>query len=61
MPVIYDYECRSCGARTELNRRPAEGTEMRHMKEDGTVCGTFRRVWTSINVNRANIRAVPRG
>lgn len=60
MPV-FDYVCRSCGASTELDRLPTDGSEMRHLKEDGTVCGTFRRNWSSINVDLSNCRAVPRG
>jgi len=60
MPVEYDYVCKTCGTTTTLDRLPADGAEMRHLKEGGTVCGTFRRVWTT-NVNLANCRAVPRG
>lgn len=55
MPT-YDYVCRSCGAATELDRLPVDG-EPRHLKEDGTVCGTFRRNWKTINVNTVNLRA----
>lgn len=51
MPV-FDYVCRKCGVKTELSERK-ENT--RHMV-DGKVCGTFRRDWASINVNRANLR-----
>jgi hypothetical protein len=53
---IYDYTCRSCGAGTELDRLPAEGADMRHLVE-GQVCGTFRRDWSSINVNTTNLRS----
>ena len=49
--AVFDYVCRTCGAKTELDRLPAEGVDMRHLVE-GKVCGAFRRDWTSINLNR---------
>lgn len=60
MAPVYDYLCRTCGAQTTLDRRPEGDAEMRHLKEDGTVCGTFRRDWKTVNLNRENIRAVGR-
>lgn len=63
MPV-YDYVCKTCGETTELNKLPAEGAVMRHVlpatkQGDGDykVCGTFRRVWSTVNVNTTNLRA----
>lgn len=50
MPT-YDYVCRTCGARTELDRLPAEGADMRHLVE-GKVCGTFSRNYKTVNFNR---------
>ncbi len=56
---IYDYRCRTCGAETELDRLPAEGADMRHMVpvkgHEGVlskVCGTFRRVYSTVNFNK---------
>jgi hypothetical protein len=55
---IYEYVCRSCGAKTELHRLPRDGVEMRHLvpiEEHPGVsrfCGTFRRDYSTINVNR---------
>lgn len=40
-----------------LDRLPAEGADMRHLKKNGSVCGTFRRNWKSINVNTTNLRS----
>jgi hypothetical protein len=57
MAAVYDYVCKKCGATTELDRLP-EGV-MRHMV-DGKVCGTFRRVWTSINVSTSNLKRARR-
>jgi predicted nucleic acid-binding Zn ribbon protein len=48
---IYEYVCKSCGAKCDLDRLPREGAKMRHLVE-GKVCGTFRRDWSSVNVNR---------
>lgn len=48
MTKVYEYVCRKCGARAELNYGK-EGT--RHLVE-GRVCGIFRRSWSSVNVNR---------
>lgn len=50
MPT-YDYVCKKCGARAELDRLPKDGATMRHVVE-GRVCGTFRRDWRSIHMNR---------
>jgi len=47
----YEYVCKSCGAKAELDRLPKDGGAFRHMV-DGRICGTFRRDWSSINVNR---------
>ena len=52
MPV-FDYVCKKCGAKTELTERKENA---RHLV-DGKVCGTFRRNWTSVNVNTTNLRA----
>lgn len=52
---IYDYVCKTCGAKTELDRLPKDGADMRHLVE-GRVCGTFRRDWKSVNVNTVNLR-----
>lgn len=60
MPVQYDYKCRACGARTVLDRLPEADADMRHLVE-GEVCGTFRRDWSSINIDLSNCRAVPKG
>lgn len=51
MPT-YDYRCRACGTTTELDRLPAEGVDMRHLKEDGTVCGVFFRNWAAVHFKR---------
>ena len=54
--ATYDYVCRECGATTELDRLPREGVTMRHY--DGKkVCGTFRRNWSSVNINTTNLRS----
>lgn len=55
MAAVYVYVCKKCGTTTELDRLPKDGAVMRHMV-DRKVCGTFRRDWSSINVNRANLR-----
>lgn len=52
MPV-FEYVCKKCGAKAELDYGK-EGS--RHLV-DGKVCGTFRRDWTSTNVNTTNLRA----
>jgi hypothetical protein len=57
MALVYDYICTNCGATTELDRLPKDNVPMRHLvptKYEGVsrVCGTFRRDWSSINVNR---------
>lgn len=56
MAKVYEYVCKKCGARAELNYGK-EGT--RHMIQDPTwtaprliVCGTFRRAWSSVSFNR---------
>ncbi len=53
---LYDYKCKKCGVQVELDRIPTD-EEVRHITGKGKVCGTFRRVWTSINVNTANLRS----
>lgn len=50
MPT-YDYVCRTCGARTELDRLPEDGADMRHLV-GGQVCGVFLRDWSSVRMNR---------
>lgn len=57
MAAVYDYVCRTCGARTEFDRLPKEGTQMRHLVPTAyegvsRVCGTFRRDWASVNTAR---------
>lgn len=51
MPICYEYECRNCGARTELDRLPEAGADMRHLVE-GRVCGTFLMDYSSISFTR---------
>jgi hypothetical protein len=58
MAAVFDYVCRTCGARTEFDRLPKEGAEMRHLvpiegyKGVSRVCGTFQRSWASVNFNK---------
>lgn len=60
MPKVYDYICKTCGAKAELEYGK-EGT--RHLKQSQKVtgnmivCGTFRRNWSTVNVNTANLRS----
>lgn len=53
MSAVYEYTCRKCGVVVEYDRILADNS--RHMV-DRKVCGSLRRVWSSINVNRQNLR-----
>lgn len=52
---IYEFKCKGCKATVEAIR-PDED-RLPPCKECG---GVMRRVW-SVNINKENIRAVPRG
>ena len=54
MAPTYEYVCRVCGTTVELDRPLTD--EARHVHKDKTVCGTLRRVWSTINVNKHNLR-----
>jgi hypothetical protein len=51
MAAVYDFICRKCGVETTRDAPPKDGVTMRHIVK-GKVCGTFRRDWSSIHMNR---------
>lgn len=57
MPCVYEYVCKKCETHVEVDRLLAENA--RHMV-DKKVCGTLRRVWSSVNVNTVNLRKARR-